>query len=44
MIAANRQVLCSGIVSGEKGILPVQSYRPDGSFDAVVVDLDATVR
>lgn len=26
-----------------KRILSIESYRPDGSFDAVVVDLDAAV-
>jgi hypothetical protein len=36
-------VLCSGVMPGEERILPVQRYRPDGSFHAIIVDLDATV-
>ena len=39
----NRPVLCSGIVARKQCILPVQCNPLDGSLDAVVVDLDATV-
>ena len=38
-----RPVLCSGIVARKQCILPVQCNPLDGSLDAVVVDLDATV-
>ena len=36
-------VLRSSVMSGEERVLPIESNRPNGSLDAVVVDLDATV-
>ena len=36
-------VLCSRIVASEERVLAVQRYRPNGSLNAVIVDLDATV-
>lgn len=36
-------VLRSRVVPGKESILAVERYRPDGSLDAVVVDLNATV-
>lgn len=38
-----RPVLRSGVMTGEESVLPVERYRPDGSFDAVIVNLDAPV-
>ncbi len=37
------QFSASHIMPRKKSILPVQRYGPNGSFDAVVVDLDTTV-
>lgn len=37
------QFLRSHVVPGEESILSIQSNRPDGSLDAVVVDLDPAV-
>ena len=36
-------VLRTRIVPGKECVLPIESYRSDGSLDAVVVDLDAAV-
>lgn len=36
-------VLRSRIVPSKECVLPIEGYRPDGSLDAVVVDLDAAV-
>ncbi|OBY04089.1 hypothetical protein BAE36_27670 [Rhizobium leguminosarum bv. trifolii] len=36
----DRPVLRSSIVSGEESILTIKRYRPDGSLDGVVIDLD----
>lgn len=38
-----RPVNSPGIVSGEECILAIESYRPDGPLDNVVVDLGASV-
>ncbi|TWF47988.1 hypothetical protein FHW37_10951 [Neorhizobium alkalisoli] len=38
-----RPVLGTGVVSSEKSILAIESNRPDGSFNGVVVDLYSTV-
>jgi len=38
-----RPVLRSGIVARKECVLPIGSYRPNGSLDAVVVDLDAAI-
>ena len=38
-----RPVLCARVMPCEECVLPVQSYRPNGPLDAVVVDLDASV-
>lgn len=38
-----RPVLRSRVMSGKEGVLAIESYRPDGSLDAVVVDLDTAV-
>jgi hypothetical protein len=39
----DRPVLGSNVVPGEECILPIDRYRPDGSLDGVVIDLDAAV-
>jgi hypothetical protein len=36
-------ILRSSVMPGEESILPIERYRPYGSLDGVVVDLDATV-
>lgn len=38
-----RPVLGSGIMTRKECVLPVEGNRPDGSLDAIVVDLDAAV-
>lgn len=38
-----RPVLSSHVMSGKECVLAVEGYRPDGSLDGVVVDLDTTV-
>lgn len=38
-----RPVLGSGVVPGKECVLPIEGDGPDGSLDAVVVDLDAAV-
>lgn len=38
-----RPVLGSSVMTCEERVLPIESNRPDGSLDAVVVDLDVTV-
>lgn len=30
-------------MAGKERVFPIESYRPDGSFDAIVVDLDTAV-
>ena len=39
----SRPVFRSSLVACKERISPIESYRPDGSCDAVVVDLDAVV-
>lgn len=39
----DRPVLGPGIVSREECILAIQRYRPHGSLDGVIVDLDPAV-
>lgn len=36
-------VFGSGVMASEECILPIESFRPDGSLHAVVVDFDAAV-
>ena len=36
-------VLCAGIMSGEERVFAVQGNGADGSFDGIVVELDAAV-
>ena len=36
-------VFCTGVMSGEEGVFPVQGNGTDGAFDCVAVDLDATI-
>ncbi len=36
-------ILCPRVMPGKQSILPIERCGPDGSFDGIVVDLDATV-
>lgn len=38
-----RPVLCPSVMFREESILRIEGNWPDGSFDGIVVDLDATV-
>lgn len=38
-----RPILCSSVMPSKQSVLAVERYRPNGSLDAVVVDLDAAV-
>lgn len=38
-----RPVLRSRVMPGEERVLAIEGYWPNGSFDGIVVDLDATV-
>lgn len=38
-----RPVLCSRVMACKERVLPIESNRPDGPLDGVIVDLDAAV-
>lgn len=39
----SRPVLCSGIMTRNECVLPIEGNRADGPLDAILVDLDAAV-